>query len=90
MLVHSSTIPIIFLRECFGSIVVMTPIMYAILRETGAPRKVYVPFLVSVGFVADATSLPFSISNLVNIISVGFFSIPFTEYARVMIIQVTT
>ena len=29
---------------------------------------------------------PFSISNLVNIISVGFFSIPFTEYARVMII----
>lgn len=69
-----------------GSIVVMTPIMYAILRETGAPRKVYVPFLVSVGFVADATSLPFSISNLVNIISVGFFSIPFTEYARVMII----
>lgn len=69
-----------------GSIVVMTPIMYAILRETDAPRKVYIPFLVSVGFVADATSLPFSISNLVNIISVGFFSIPFLEYARVMII----
>lgn len=69
-----------------GSIVVMTPIMYAILRETDAPRKVYIPFLVSVGFVADATSLPFSISNLVNIISVGFFSISFLEYARVMII----
>ena len=69
-----------------GSIVVMTPIMYAILRETGAPRKLYLPFLVSVGFVADATSLPFSISNLVNIISVGFFSIPFLEYAKIMVL----
>ncbi|MCL4452303.1 MAG: SLC13 family permease [Candidatus Thermoplasmatota archaeon] len=69
-----------------GSIVVMTPIMYAILRETGAPRKLYLPFLVSVGFVADATSLPLSISNLVNIISVGFFSIPFLEYAKIMVL----
>ncbi len=69
-----------------GSVLVMTPIMYSILRETNAPRKLYVPFLVSVGFVADATSLPFSISNLVNIISVGFFSIPFLEYARIMIL----
>ncbi len=69
-----------------GSILVMTPIVYSLLKETGVDRKQMIPFLMSVGFICDFTSLPFSISNLVNIISTNYFATSFLEYARVMIL----
>ena len=69
-----------------GSILVMTPVVYHIIKEVKLSKKQVLPFLLSVGFVCDSTSLPFSISNLVNIISTGYFSIPFLEYARIMIV----
>lgn len=69
-----------------GSILVMTPIVYSLLKEAGAEKKQMIPFLISVGFICDFTSLPFSISNLANIISTNYFAVPFLEYARVMIL----
>ena len=67
-----------------GSILVMTPITYEVLKNIRAGRKSYFPFLVATGFICDAASTPLSISNLVNIISTGFFSIRFLDYFYVM------
>ena len=69
-----------------GSILVMTPITYEVLKNINAGRKSYFPFLVATGFICDAASTPFSISNLVNIISTGFFSIRFLDYFYIMAI----
>ncbi len=80
----SSLITAIFSND--GSVLVMTPIVYSILKESKADRSLYIPFLVTTGFVCDITSVPFSISNLVNIISTGYFHIPFINFARVMIL----
>ncbi len=64
-----------------GAVLIMTPITVAFLREIRATRKVSVAFLISVGFISDTGSIPFLISNLVNILTAGYFGIDFLEYA---------
>lgn len=68
-----------------GAALLLTPIVLAVLLRLDFPPPAALAFTVACGFVADTTSLPLVVSNLVNIVTANYFGVSFGRYAAVMV-----
>lgn len=67
-----------------GAALILTPILLAKMKYLKMNPVAIFAFLLAGGFIGDSASNPLVISNLTNIVTVGYFDIGFVEYAKNM------
>ena len=67
-----------------GAALILTPILLAKMKYLKMNPLAIFAFLLAGGFIGDSASNPLVISNLTNIVTVGYFDIGFVEYAKNM------
>lgn len=67
-----------------GAALILTPIVLAKMKYLKMKPLAIFAFLMAGGFIGDSASNPLVISNLTNIVTVGYFDIGFVEYAKNM------
>lgn len=68
-----------------GTALIWTPTVMEMLLVLGFNPGATLAFVFATGFIADATSSPLPVSNLVNIIAADYFHISFLRYSLVMV-----
>lgn len=68
-----------------GAALIITPIVITMLLALRFTPAATLAFVMAAGFIADTASLPFVVSNLVNIVSADYFNLSFNQYAAVMV-----
>lgn len=68
-----------------ATVLILTPIVYELLGSLGLEPRRRLPYLMALGFVADAMSLPLPVSNLTNILLADHFHLDFGRFALGML-----
>jgi arsenical pump membrane protein len=68
-----------------GAALILTPIVYEQAKALDLRAEAVLAFVFAGGLVADTTSIPFVLSNLVNILSADYFHLGFASYAARML-----
>ncbi len=69
-----------------ATVLILTPILYEMLRALGFDPRMMIPYMIASGFVADALSIPLAVSNLTNMITARYFAYPFARFAVLMLL----
>lgn len=67
-----------------GTVLILTPIVYEMVKELKFKKSKMIPFLFACGFIADTASVPLVVSNLANIVNSDTIGISFNYYISKM------